>query len=75
MSVQIKYTTIMRDFKGRFDRSLWFRNRIPTEEYFIHTPSSNDEDGWDIDDNIETTVTIWTDDAEKIVTEFWFRFP
>lgn len=65
----------MRDFKGRYERSKWLRERIPSGEFIIATPSTSDDDGWDIDDNINTTVTIWDDDAERIVTEFWFRFP
>ena len=75
MSVQIKYTTLMRDFKERHVRFKWLRERIPSEEFFVHTPSSDDEDGWDVDDTIESIVTIWHEDAERIVTEFWFQFP
>ena len=72
---QIKYTTIMRDFKGRYARSNWLRERIPSGEFIIASPRTNDDDGWDDEDNIETTVTIWHEDAERIITEFWFRFP
>ena len=72
---QIKYTTSLRDFKERHARSNWLRERIPSDEYFIITPSTNDDDGWDDEDNIETTVTIWHEDAERIITEFWFKFP
>lgn len=75
MSVQIKYTTLMKDFRGRHARMKWFHARIPTEEYFFQTPSSNNDDGWDPDDNIETIVTVWANDADRIATEFWFQFP
>jgi hypothetical protein len=75
MAVQIKYTTRLREFKARHSRSTWLVERIPSQEFLIHTPSSSDDDGWDVDDHIETTVTIWHDDAERIATEFWFKFP
>jgi hypothetical protein len=75
MAVEIKYKTQMREFKSRYERSTWFIERIPSHEFMIQTPSTSDDDGWEVDDHIITTVTIWDTDAEKIATEFWFKFP
>lgn len=74
MSVQIKYNTPLGKISERIKRSNWFRERIPTEEYHIAV-QLDDEDELEIEDLIETVVTIWADDADKIATEYWFRFP
>ena len=75
MSVQIKYKTQVRHISERTKRRHWLTERIPSDEFLIEVQSCPDIDGWDPDDRIETTVTIWADDAEKIATEFWFKFP
>lgn len=73
--VQIKYYTSLRTSAERMKRSIWFCERIPTQEYFIQVEQCQDNDGWEPDDVIETTVTVWSDDAERVATEFWFKFP
>jgi hypothetical protein len=75
MSVQIKYTTKLRTGNERFKRLNWFRERIPSSEYLITVDECKDVDGWEPDDDVETTVTVWSDDAELVATEFWFKFP
>jgi hypothetical protein len=75
MAVQIKYTFRIREYKERYERSNWLIERIPSQEFLLTIPESPDDDGWDIDDHVTTTVTIWDEDASKIATEFWFRFP
>ena len=72
MTVQFTYTTLVTDISSRVNRSAWLKNRIPSEEYFIMT-GLHELDS--IDDVIETIITIWADDAERIATEFWFQFP
>ena len=72
---QIKFKTKVRDIKERWGRSDWIRQRVPSDEYYVATPSSLEEDGYDIDDEVETTITIWSEDADKVITEFWFKFP
>lgn len=75
MSVQIKYTTKLRTGIERFKRSNWFNERIPSKEYLITVQECGDIDGWDPDDDVETVVTVWSDDADRVATEFWFLFP
>ena len=76
MTVQFRYVTIVRDADSRLKRNAWLYERIPTQEYFIQTDTTAAyEYGVDMDDFIETIVTIWHNDAEKIATEFWFQFP
>ena len=72
---QLTFKTKIRNIKERHTRLMWLRERIPSEEFFIAIPPSEDEDGYDLDDEIQSVVTIWADDADKIITEFWFRFP
>jgi hypothetical protein len=74
MSVQIKYTTKLRQFNERHKRFKWFTERIPSNEFLVGTPRADDSD-IDLDDMLEVTVTIWAEDAERIATEFWFKFP
>lgn len=76
MSVQFKFSTILRNADARLKRNIWFHQRIPTGEYFIIVDTTKAyEDGLDLDDMVDTVVTIWADDAERIATEFWFQFP
>jgi hypothetical protein len=75
MSVQIKYITKLRTGYERMARSNWFMDRIPSKQYLITVDECKDVDGWDPDDDVETTVTVWSDDAERVATEFWFKFP
>ncbi len=75
MAVEIKYITKLRTGNERFKRLTWFKERIPSNEYLITVDECKDVDGWDPDDDIENIVTIWHEDAERIATEFWFRFP
>jgi hypothetical protein len=74
MSVQIKYRTKLRQFGERHKRFKWFKERIPSQEFLVGTPKGAASD-LELDDELEVTVTIWADDAERIATEFWFKFP
>ena len=76
MTVQFRYVTIVRDVDSRLKRNSWLHTRIPTQEYFVQTDTTIAyEYSVDMDDCIETIVTIWAEDAERIATEFWFQFP
>jgi hypothetical protein len=75
MAVEIKYTLKLRSIGERIKRSTWLNERIPTKEFHIDIEECPNDDGWDIDDDIENIVTVWSSDAELVATEFWFKFP
>lgn len=73
MLTDIKYRTKLHDYDSRMDRAVWIEENIPTKEYHIYGTIEKNEDNNIVE--IETCVTIWCENADKIATEFWFKFP
>jgi len=59
------------------ERLRWFKERVPTKEFLVTRPYPSDSDGfWDSMDGLLTAeVAVWSDDADRVATEFWFKFP
>ena len=71
---------IERPYRQReelFEKIEWVKKRVPSGEYHIklgHTPEYDPD--YDFDHDIETvtaTIHIWSDDADRVVTELWFE--
>ena len=73
MPVQITYRTEFSDLNGRMDRAVWLEDRVPSNEYNLESCIEFDTIGMPI--VLETTVILWCDDADRVATEFWFKFP
>lgn len=59
------------------ERMRWIKERVPTKEYLItRNHSAGGEPYWDDEDHrLMAEVAIWSDDADRVALEFWFKFP
>lgn len=59
------------------ERLRWFEERVPTKEFLISRvePVDHDEFWSSFDGMLTAEVAVWSDDADRVATEFWFKFP
>jgi hypothetical protein len=59
------------------ERVRWIKERIPTKEFHItRNFSAGGEPYWDsADHHLMAEVSVWSDDADRVALEFWFKFP
>lgn len=58
------------------ERAEWLKGRIPTKEFHInYNRTAGGDDYWDDDYyRLMAEISIWADDADRVATEFWFKF-
>ena len=72
MSIQIVIKSSMRsrgEVKSRID---WLTEKVATGEINVSTSHTEDDAGNIV--YLDTTVTIWSDNCEKVAVEYYLRF-
>ncbi len=70
MAASIRITESYRHRHRLSEKVKWLTDRVPTKEFRVEWEHE------EYDDRIETisaVVTIWSLNAEKVITEYWWK--
>ena len=58
------------------ERLRWLKERIPTKEFLVNKDYPESDAYWDdpASFRIKAGIYIWSDDADRVATEYWFKF-
>lgn len=59
------------------ERIRWIKERVPTKEFLVSKDYPESDAYWDDPTSyrLRAEISIWSDDADRVATEFWFKFP